>query len=73
MLNLGTTSMTGTQGRLTRVLALVSTYIAAVHTGEAELVNSYSAGCQVFKNTTDFKDFMKSLINKSADKLGQLL
>jgi hypothetical protein len=38
-------------------------------TGEAELVNSYSAGCQVFKNTTDFKDFM-SLINKSADRWG---
>ena len=38
-------------------------------TGEAELVNSYSAGCQVFKNTTDFNDFMK-LANKSADKFG---
>ena len=38
-------------------------------TGEAELVNSYSAGCQVFKNTGDFNDFMK-LINKSADRYG---
>jgi len=38
-------------------------------TGEADLVNSYSAGCQVFKNATDFKDFMK-LVNKSADKFG---
>lgn len=38
-------------------------------TGESELVNSYSAGCQVFKNATDFKDFMK-LVNKSADKFG---
>ena len=38
-------------------------------TGEAELVENYSAGCQVFKNTTDFKDFMK-LVNKSADKFG---
>jgi len=38
-------------------------------TGEADLVNSYSAGCQVFKNTTDFKDFMK-LANKSSDKFG---
>ena len=37
--------------------------------GEADLVNSYSAGCQVFKNTTDFNDFMK-LANKSADKFG---
>ena len=32
-------------------------------------VNSYSAGCQVFKNASDFKDFMK-LVNKSADKFG---
>ena len=38
-------------------------------TGESELVNSYSAGCQVFKNAPDFKDFMK-LVNKSADKFG---
>ena len=38
-------------------------------TGESELVNSYSAGCQVFKNASDFKDFMK-LVNKSADKFG---
>ena len=38
-------------------------------TGEADLVNSYSAGCQVFKNTTDFNDFMK-LANKSSDKFG---
>ena len=37
--------------------------------GEADLVNSYSAGCQVFKNTNDFNDFMK-LIQKSADKFG---
>lgn len=37
--------------------------------GEATLVNSYSAGCQVFKNTNDFNDFMK-LIQKSADKFG---
>lgn len=38
-------------------------------TGETELVGAYSAGCQVFKNATDFKDFMK-LVNKSADKFG---
>ena len=38
-------------------------------TGESELVGAYSAGCQVFKNASDFKDFMK-LVNKSADKFG---
>jgi len=38
-------------------------------TGETELVGAYSAGCQVFKNASDFKDFMK-LVNKSADKFG---
>jgi len=37
--------------------------------GEVELVENYSAGCQVFKNTTDFNEFMK-LINKSAKKYG---
>ena len=37
--------------------------------GEATFVDSYSAGCQVFKNASDFKDFM-SLANKSADRYG---
>jgi len=32
--------------------------------GEAAYVGSYSAGCQVFKNSTDFKQFM-AVINKS--------
>tara|TARA_R110000824_G_scaffold62966_1_gene166222 strand:+ start:802 stop:1443 length:642 start_codon:yes stop_codon:yes gene_type:complete len=32
--------------------------------GEATYVGSYSAGCQVFKNSTDFKQFM-AVINKS--------
>ena len=51
--------MTGMLERLMRVLALGSTFIVAAQYGEADLVNSYSAGCQVFKNTTDFNDFMK--------------
>ena len=37
--------------------------------GEADEVDQYSAGCQVFKNTDDFNDFMK-LIQKSADRFG---
>jgi len=37
--------------------------------GEVDQVDQYSAGCQVFKNTDDFNDFMK-LIQKSADKFG---
>ena len=35
--------------------------------GEAELINSYSAGCQVFKNAVDFNDFME--LNKRSEKL----
>ena len=38
-------------------------------TGDTELVGAYSAGCQVFKNANDFKDFMK-IVQKSADKFG---
>ena len=38
-------------------------------TGEAELVNAYSAGCQVFKNATDFKDFME-LMKRSEKRFG---
>ena len=38
-------------------------------TGESELVNSWSAGCQVFKNATDFKDFME-LMKRSEDRFG---
>ena len=37
--------------------------------GEASYVGSYSAGCQVFKNGTDFKLFM-SAVKKSADLYG---
>ena len=37
--------------------------------GEASYVGSYSAGCQVFKNGTDFKLFM-SAVNKSAELYG---
>ena len=37
--------------------------------GETEIVGPHSAGCQVFKNSTDFSSFMK-LINKSADAWG---
>jgi hypothetical protein len=37
--------------------------------GETENVGPHSAGCQVFKNSTDFSSFMK-LINKSADTWG---
>ena len=38
-------------------------------TGESELVNSWSAGCQVFKNATDFKDFME-LMKRSKKRFG---
>ena len=38
-------------------------------TGESELVNSWSAGCQVFKNATDFKDFME-LMKRSENRFG---
>ena len=37
--------------------------------GEASYVGSYSAGCQVFKNGTDFKLFM-SAVKKSAELYG---
>ena len=37
--------------------------------GDTPSVGAYSAGCQVFKNATDFKSFM-SLINKSAKYWG---
>tara|TARA_Y100000034_G_scaffold56025_1_gene68696 strand:+ start:8971 stop:9606 length:636 start_codon:yes stop_codon:yes gene_type:complete len=37
--------------------------------GEAELINSYSAGCQVFKKAVDFSDFME-LIKRSANNYG---
>lgn len=37
--------------------------------GEASYVGSYSAGCQVFKNSTDFKLFM-SAVKKSAELYG---
>ena len=37
--------------------------------GAANYVGAYSAGCQVFKNSTDFKLFM-DVINKSKDKYG---
>lgn len=35
--------------------------------GAATYVGAYSAGCQVFKNSTNFENFM-SVINKSKDK-----
>tara|TARA_R100001163_G_C5011992_1_gene157589 strand:+ start:263 stop:898 length:636 start_codon:yes stop_codon:yes gene_type:complete len=38
-------------------------------TGTADYVGSYSAGCQVFKNGTDFKLFM-SAVKKSAELYG---
>jgi hypothetical protein len=37
--------------------------------GAANYVGAYSAGCQVFKNSTDFKLFM-DVIKKSKDKYG---
>ena len=37
--------------------------------GAANYVGAYSAGCQVFKNSTDFDTFM-GVINKSKDKYG---
>ena len=37
--------------------------------GEAGYVGSYSAGCQVFKNSTDFKLFM-DVIKRSAELYG---
>ena len=39
----------------------------AATTGEVEFVNGYSAGCQVFKDTRDFNEFM-ALIKLSAKK-----
>ena len=37
--------------------------------GEVDSVNGYSAGCQVFKKSTDFNEFMR-VIKKSSDKFG---
>jgi len=37
--------------------------------GAANYVGAYSAGCQVFKNSTNFDNFM-SVVNKSKDKYG---
>ena len=37
--------------------------------GAANYVGAYSAGCQVFKNSTDFETFM-GIIRKSKDKYG---
>jgi hypothetical protein len=37
--------------------------------GAANYVGAYSAGCQVFKNSTDFDTFM-DVVNKSKDKYG---
>jgi hypothetical protein len=37
--------------------------------GAANYVGAYSAGCQVFKNSTNFENFM-NVINKSKDKYG---
>ena len=37
--------------------------------GEASYVGSYSAGCQVFKNSTDFKLFMNT-VKRSRDLYG---
>ena len=37
--------------------------------GETRYVGSYSAGCQVFKNSTEFKKFLE-IIKRSRDSLG---
>lgn len=41
----------------------------AARSGEVDSVNGYSAGCQVFKRTTDFNEFM-GIVKKSSDAFG---
>ena len=41
----------------------------AKSSGETEYVGAYSAGCQVFKNSTDYKLFM-DIVKRSAELYG---